>query len=211
MSLVVDVRSWDTDQVVGKIDLKGDWADVEFKPHVVSEVVRWQLACRRSGTHMTKTKGLVRGGGKKPFRQKGTGNARQGSIRSPLMPGGGKVFGPVPRTYSYELPKKIRRAALKMVFKSLVTDGKLLVYDRMASDGKTKTMAKKLQQLGLPKALVVGSSESNPLLDRSVRNLANAKYLDLRGVNVFDILKFENVLISQNDLMALQGRLGGEG
>src|SRR3989344_2862388 len=94
---------------VGSVDLPEGVFKAEIRPDILQSVVRWQLACRRSGTHATKTKGMVRGGGKKPFKQKGTGNARQGTSRSPLMPGGGITFGPQPRDYSYTLPKKVRR------------------------------------------------------------------------------------------------------
>src|SRR5215217_2123629 len=104
----INVTNWNKEKV-GSVDLPADIFEAEVKKDVLHTVVRWQLASRRQGTHMTKTKGLVSGGGKKPFKQKGTGNARQGSTRSPLMPGGGTMFGPQPRSYAFVLPKKVRR------------------------------------------------------------------------------------------------------
>src|SRR5476649_827527 len=108
----VSVYSWDKKEA-GEVDLPKDIFEQPLRKDVLHAVVRWQLACRRSGTHATKTKGMVRGGGKKPFKQKGTGNARQGSSRSPLMPGGGTAFGPQPRDYSYVLPREVKKAGLK--------------------------------------------------------------------------------------------------
>lgn len=204
----VSVLSWDSNKSVGEVDLPALVFDVEVKPHVVSEVVRWQQAKARSGTHMTKTKGLVSGGGKKPFKQKGTGNARQGSSRSPLMPGGGKVFGPVPRSYEYALPKKVRALALKMALRSALDENKLFVYDALASDGKTGAMVKKLSGLGFDKALLLDGTKQD-LVQRATRNLKSIKYLDGAGVNVEDILRYKAVLISKDGLAALEQRLGG--
>ena len=140
----VDILNWKKEKV-GQLDLSSDIFEVEVKKDVLHTVVKWQLACRRQGTHMTKTKGLVSGGGKKPFKQKGTGNARQGSTRSPLMPGGGTMFGPVPRSYGYVLPKKVRKVALKMALSHLLKEGKLSVIVSMASEGKTNELNKKLK------------------------------------------------------------------
>ena len=130
----VDVLSWDKKKV-GSVDLDPAVFAIPVKKEILQTVVRWQLACRRRGTHKAKTRGEVSGGGKKPFKQKGTGNARQGSIRSPLMPGGGITFGPIPRDYSYTLPKKMKRLGLRTALSFLQKEGRLLVVDRMDSDG----------------------------------------------------------------------------
>src|SRR5260221_12023062 len=110
---------------ISDVDVPEEIFKAEVKRHILQTVVRWQLACRRAGTVATKTKGLVRGGGKKPFKQKGTGNARQGSSRSPLMPGGGTAFGPQPRDYSYTLPKKVKQSGLRVALSYLLSEGRL--------------------------------------------------------------------------------------
>jgi len=203
-----DLLSWKDNERLGEVELPSNIFDVEVKPHVISEVVRWQQAKARSGTHMTKTKGLVSGGGKKPFKQKGTGNARQGSSRSPLMPGGGKVFGPVPRSYDYSLPKKVRTLALKMALRATLDEKKLFIYDQIESDGRTNALAKKLSGLGFKKALLLdGAKES--LVGRSAKNLKNFKHLDGFGLNVEDILRYKAVILTKEALNALEARLGG--
>jgi large subunit ribosomal protein L4 len=203
-----ELLSWANNSSIGNVELPSAIFDVEVKPHLVSEVIRWQRAKARSGTHMVKTKGLVSGGGKKPFKQKGTGNARQGSSRSPLMPGGGKVFGPVPRSYEYALPKKVRVLALKMALRSALDEGQLFIYDEISSDGKTRLFSKKLLEMGFKKALVLdGQKES--LVSRSARNLKSFKHLHSLGLNVEDILRYKTVLLSKEALDALEARLGG--
>src|ERR1700676_2069621 len=134
---------------IGDLDLPEEVFKAEIKPHLLQTVVRWQLACRRAGTVATKTKGLVRGGGKKPFKQKGTGEARQGSSRSPLMPGGGTAFGPQPRDYSYTLQKQVKKAGLKTSLSYLMTEGRLWIVDSIKSDGKTKTLSSALKKFGV--------------------------------------------------------------
>jgi large subunit ribosomal protein L4 len=192
----VDVLNWKKEKV-GQVELAPEVFDVEVRLDVLHTVVRWQLAGRRQGTHATKTKGLVSGGGKKPFKQKGTGNARQGSIRSPLMPGGGTAFGPQPRDYSYALPKKVRKLGLAMALTQLLKDGKLVVLDNVVSDGKTKDFASKLEAFGLKKALFI-DGPSNGLAKRATDNLPQVKYLPVAGLNVYDILKFDQVVLAQN-------------
>lgn len=203
-----ELLNWDSNKPVGDLELPSEVFDVEIKPHVISEVVRWQQAKARSGTHMTKTKGLVRGGGKKPFKQKGTGNARQGSTRSPLMPGGGKVFGPVPRSYDYALPKKVRSQAVRMVLKSALNDNKLFIYDEFKSDGKTNAMFKLLTSRGIAKALIL-DGDRQLLVERATKNLKTVKYLTSSAINVEDILRYKTVLISKQGLDVLQKRFGG--
>src|SRR5690606_33540240 len=150
----VSVLNWDK-KSVGKVELPSDVFEQPVRKDLLHTVVRWQLASRRQGTAMTKTKGLVAGGGKKPFKQKGTGNARQGSGRSPLMPGGGTMFGPQPRDYSYSLPKKVRQAGLRSALSYLQSEGRLFVVEDMKSEGKTRELAKRLEKFGVAKAVLI--------------------------------------------------------
>lgn len=192
----VDVLNWKKEKV-GQVDLSPAVFDVDVRLEVLHTVVRWQLANRRQGTHATKTKGLVSGGGKKPFKQKGTGNARQGSTRSPLMPGGGTAFGPQPRDYSYALPKKVRRLGLAMALSHLAKEGKLIVVDGVQSSGKTKEFAERMKVFGLKKAIVIDSLV-NESARRAAGNLVGLRYMSVDGINVYDLLKYGNVILAQS-------------
>lgn len=194
----VNILNWKKEKV-GQVELSSDVFEVEVKKDVLHTVVRWQLASRRAGTHMTKTKGLVSGGGKKPFKQKGTGNARQGSTRSPLMPGGGTMFGPQPRSYAYVLPKKTRKVALKMALSHLLKEGKLTVVDSMASEGKSAELNKRLKSFGVNKAVLVDALVDEKM-NRAARNLVNYKYFPVDGLNVFDLLKYDHAVITQKSV-----------
>lgn len=200
----VNVVNWKKEKV-GTVDLSPEVFEREVKKEVLHEVVKWQLACRRQGTHMTKTKGLVSGGGKKPFKQKGTGNARQGSTRSPLMPGGGTTFGPLPRSYAYVLPKKVRRIGLSMALSHLVKEGKLVVVDAMTSKGKTGELNKALKSLGLKKAVLVDSM-TDETFKRASRNLESFKYFPVEGLNVFDLLKYDAAVITKDSVAKIVER-----
>ena len=200
----VNVLNWKKEKI-GQVELSAEVFEAEVKIDVLHSVVRWQLACRRSGTHMTKTKGLVSGGGKKPFKQKGTGNARQGSTRSPLMPGGGTMFGPQPRDYSYALPKKMRRVGLMMALSHLHKEGKLTIVDTMASEGKSTELNKRLKTFGVSKAVLI-DAESNEKFNRAARNLPNYKYSSVEGINVFDLLKFDHAVITKNSVQKIVER-----
>ena len=178
---------------------------LEVKNDILHSYVRWYLANKRQGTHMTKTKGLVSGGGKKPFKQKGTGNARQGSTRSPLMPGGGTMFGPVPRDYSFKLSKNFKKLALKMALSYLYANKKISVVDSIEASGKTKDLAINLKDLSLNKALIVGS-KADSKLERASSNLEKFKFSTIENVNVYDLLKFDHLLISKNHLELLSKR-----
>lgn len=201
---VLDVLNWKKEKV-GTVELAPKVFGVEVKPEVLHTVVRWQLACKRQGTHMTKTKGLVSGGGKKPFKQKGTGNARQGSTRSPLMPGGGTIFGPVPRDYSYALPKKVRRLGLSMALSQLVKDGNLLVVNEFASTGKTAQLAGNLKNLGADKTVVI-DDVSSELTGRASKNMKSVKFLDVAGLNVFDLLKYNKAVVTKSAIAKIVER-----
>jgi large subunit ribosomal protein L4 len=170
------------------------------------ETVVMQLASRRQGTAKTKARAEVRGGGKKPFKQKGTGNARQGTSRSPLMPGGGRVFGPKPRSYEYRIPREARRQALTSALAQKAAEGKLYVVDGLElKTPKTKSVVAILDKIEAKGALVVGTE--NETLHRSVRNIPNTKYLDVAGLNVFDLLKYENLLLTPASIKKIEERL----
>lgn len=169
------------------------------------EAVRMQLAGRRQGTHDVKNRSEVSGGGKKPFRQKGTGRARAGSSRSPLWRGGATVFGPTPRSYGYSMPKKKKRAALYSALSSKVRDGEFVVLDSLGlTEIKTKVLAGMLKTLGIANALLV-IPEKNEIIEKSARNLAGIKVLRVEGLNVYDVLKYEKVVVLRGALEKLEG------
>lgn len=202
----VDVIGWDKKKV-GSVDLDASVFDIVVKKEILQTVVRWQLACRRQGTHKAKNRGEVSGGGKKPFKQKGTGNARQGSIRSPLMPGGGVSFGPEPRDYSYVLPKKVKRLGLRTALSFLKKEGRLLVVDSMKSEGKTKDLAKRLGALGVEKAVMIDAA-ADQKFTRAARNLAKYRYYGVEGMNVYDLLKYNTAIITKDSVKAIIERCG---
>lgn len=202
----VDVIGWDKKKV-GSVDLDPAVFDIVVKKEILQTVVRWQLACRRQGTHKTKNRGEVSGGGKKPFKQKGTGNARQGSIRSPLMPGGGISFGPEPRDYSYVLPKKMKRLGLRTALSFLKKEGRLMVVDSMTSEGKTKELAKRLGNLGVTKAVMIDGT-LNDKFSRATRNLPKFRYYAVEGLNVYDLLKYDTAIISKASIQKIVERCG---
>jgi large subunit ribosomal protein L4 len=197
---------------VGPIDLADAVFGAAVKEHLLWEVVKAQQAAKRAGTHATKTREFVRGGGKKPYRQKGTGNARQGSSRSPQFVGGGKVFGPHPRDYSYTVPKKVRKAALASALSLRAKENRLLIIDQLSGmfDGKPKTkrLAGVLKALGLASALVVDGKQ-NRHLARSARNLTTTKCLPPEGLNVYDILNHKSLVISRDAVKAVEARVTG--
>jgi len=157
-----------------------------------------QLARRRQGTHDTKTRSEVRGGGRKPWRQKGTGRARHGTIRSPIWRGGGVVFGPHPRDYSYKLPKKVRRLALKSALSAKVNSGDIVVLDELRLEyPKTGEMVKILKNLKADDALLV-IAEWNEAVAKSARNIPNIKSLEASGLNVYDILAYDKLVITKD-------------
>ena len=182
-------------QKVGEIELSEAVFGVEIKPHLLHEVVVWQLACRRQGNASTKTRREVRGGGKKPWRQKGTGRARSGSSRSPLWRGGGVAFGPKPRDYSYTLPKKVKKAALRVALSDKLKEQKLTVMRGFdLSEIKTKAFVEVLGRFATDDALIVTAGpELN--LEKSSRNVSKIKVIRAEGLNVYDILRYERLLL----------------
>jgi large subunit ribosomal protein L4 len=192
---------------VGELDLKGDIFGVEVEAHLLHEVVTWQLACRRSGTASTKTRAEVRGGGRKPWRQKGTGRARAGSTRSPIWRGGGVIFGPKPRSYAYTLPKKVRRQALKMALSSKLANGQLVVLDSYPFEApKTKDFVKVLEAFDISKALFV-APEENRVLELSARNVPHIQVMLAQGLNVYDILRHDHLVLFTPVLAQIEARL----
>ena len=185
---------------VGEVELAGSVFDAPRRKHLLYEVVKMQLANRRAGTHATKTRAFVSGGGAKPFRQKGTGRARAGSLRSPIWVGGATVFGPQPRDYSYRLPSSARREALRVALSTKQRQGQLLVVDKFdVASGKTRDAAGILSALQTPKALIVVSKLDDPLR-RAVRNLPHAKVIEVAGLNVMDLLRYEHLILSKDAL-----------
>ena len=183
--------------VVGDIELNDSVFGVEVNDHLVHLAVVNQLANNRQGTQSTKNRSAVRGGGKKPWRQKGTGHARQGSTRAPQWTGGGVVFAPQPRDYSYSINKKEKRAALKSALTSRVNEEKIFVLDELKLDEiKTKKFVEVLNNLKVNKALVIiGENDANVV--KSAKNVANVKTALTNTINVFDILKYDNVVITK--------------
>ncbi|MCO5113661.1 MAG: 50S ribosomal protein L4 [Bdellovibrionaceae bacterium] len=204
----IDVLNWKNSKV-GQVDLSADIFERPVRKDLLQTVVKWQLAKRRQGTHMTKTKGLVSGGGAKPYKQKGTGNARRGSSRSPLIRGGGVIFGPQPRDYSYTLPKKQRIAALKTALSYLYAEGKLKVVDKFESTGKTKEAAQNLQAIGVKKAVCVGT-DKEATFARATRNIPTYLYLTAESMNVYDLLKYDQVVLEKDSVQKIQEKLGAE-
>lgn len=193
----------------GAIELPAGAFDGPVRRHLLYEVVNMQRANRRAGTSSTKMRGSVSGGGKKPWRQKGTGRARAGSIRSPIWVGGATIFGPQPRDYSYRLPASARRSALRSALAAKVRAGDLVVVDAIEiADGKTKSVARMLDALGVANALIV-TAEANPMLERAARNLPRIKVLRAEGANVEDILRHRYLVLTRDAVAALGRRVTG--
>jgi large subunit ribosomal protein L4 len=194
---------------VGTLELQDHIFAALVKPHLFYEVTKWQLAKRRRGTASTKERSAVRGGGRKPWRQKGTGRARAGTSRSPLWRGGGTIFGPHPRDYGYTLPKKVRMTALRSALSLRYQEGKfLLLEDFPSSEVKTKSFVKAMEGLGIKNALIVTEGERLNL-ERSARNVPWVKVLRHNGLNVFDILKYEYLIILRPAIEKIEERLKG--
>ena len=181
---------------VAQVELDGRVFGAEVKPHLLHDVVRMQLAARRSGTASVKNRAMVSGSGKKPWRQKGTGRARIGSLRSPLWRGGGVIFGPFPRDYSLHLNKKVKKAALRSALSSKVREDKLMVIDSFdLVETKTRALAAMLRRLEIDNAFII--DEANRQLELSARNLPFIKVLKPEGLNVHDILKYDKLVITR--------------
>ncbi|MDY6953300.1 MAG: 50S ribosomal protein L4 [Thermodesulfobacteriota bacterium] len=203
---VADVYNMNGERV-SETDLPDGVFSVPVKQHVLHEVVRMQMVSRRSGTAAAKGRSDVRGGGQKPYRQKGTGRARAGSRRSPLWRGGGVVFGPSQRSYSYRVPKKVRRQALKMALTSKLQGNAVIVVDRFDLDAvKTKRFVEVLKALKTKEALIVTDRKIENL-ELSSRNVARVKVLRSEGLNVYDILRFDRLILLEPSVNQIAERL----
>ncbi len=194
---------------VNSIELDDTVFNAEVRDTLVQRVVVWQLAKRRSGTASTKTRGEISGGGKKPWRQKGTGRARAGTNRSPIWTGGGTIFGPKPRSYAFSLPKKMRKAALRSVLTAKLKDDQLTVIDKIELDApKTKLFAEVTKAIGLEaeKVLFVTAEKDETLL-RSSRNLYRVMVLPIEGLNVYDLLRFDRLVVLEAAVPRIHERL----
>jgi len=184
---------------VGEVELNDEVFGIEPHEHVLHEAVVMQRASLRQGTHKVKNRSEVRGGGRKPWRQKGTGRARQGSIRSPQWVGGGVVFGPTPRSYSYKLPKKVRRLALKSALSSKVKEDNIIVLDSIQIDApKTKEVVNMLKALNVNDKAVVVTAEKDEVVIRSANNLQTVKVLTVEEMNVLDLLAHDKLIITKD-------------
>ncbi|EAX47701.1 ribosomal protein L4/L1e [Thermosinus carboxydivorans Nor1] len=190
----------------GEIELSDSVFGVEVNKAVLHQAVVMQLANQRLGTHATKTRGMVRGGGKKPWRQKGTGRARAGSIRSPLWVGGGTVFGPQPRSYAISMPRKARRLALKSALSAKVQSGEMVVLEDFTfAEPKTKNVVKMLDNLKVAddKALII-LSEADENVIKSARNIPGVKAIASTGINVYDLLYHDKVLVTKGAVARIE-------
>lgn len=186
-------------QVIGDIELNDNIFGAEVNENVIHLAVVNQLANKRQGTVSTKTKSEVRGGGRKPWRQKGTGRARHGSIRSAQWIKGGIIFGPKPRTFRYALPKKVRRLALKSALSSKVNDNDILVLDKLAFDNiKTKQMVDVLKSLKVDSSALIVLEGKNEAVEKSARNIPGIKTAFVNTINVYDILKHDKFIITKD-------------
>jgi large subunit ribosomal protein L4 len=182
---------------VSEVELNERLFSAPVRSDLMHQVVLQYLAARRSGTHKVKNRSEVAGGGRKPWRQKGTGRARQGSIRSPQWKGGGVVFGPTPRSYAFSVPKKVRRQALYSALSSKFAEGKVLVLDDLGIvEPKTKNMVAVLNQFNLNKALIVDGEKLQAAF-LSTRNIQGVKYMDASGINVYEILRYEHLVMTK--------------
>ena len=194
-------------QKVSQIDLADTIFNIPVKGSILHEVVTMQLAKRRSGSAAVKHRSDVKGSGRKLFRQKGTGRARRGDIKSPLLRGGGSTFGPDPRSYAYKVPKKVRRLALKMALSSKLKEEKLFVLNEFELDTiKTREFVKVMNALNTNNALIV-TEKKNENLELSARNVPQVKVLRVEGLNVYDILKYKNVVLLESSIKSIEGRL----
>ena len=202
---VLDVYNINKEKV-SQIEVDESVFDAEVKEHLFYEIIRAQLANRRAGTACTKTRGEVSGGGRKPWKQKGTGRARAGSSRSPVWRGGGISFGPKPRDYSYQVPKKVKRTALCSALTKKLKEEKLLILDKFElTEIKTKAFQSIMAKLANSRTLIIDDENRN--LSLSARNLPHVKVLPAQGLNLYDILYYDGLFITLPSLEKIQRRL----
>ena len=201
---IVDTKN----KKVGSLEVSEDVFGADINEHILHEVVVMQLANKRRGTASTKIRDEVRGGGKKPWKQKGTGRARAGSSRSPIWRGGGVTFGPKPRDYSYKVPKKVRKIALKSALSYKVKNNDIVVLDKFESEfSKTKEVALLLKDLKILNKALFLIEQENKNLQLAARNLPNARVLNLAGLNVYDLLYSSKLILTQSTISKIEERL----
>lgn len=194
-----------TNNKVGDIDLNENIFGVEMNAGLLHQAVLMQLAAQRLGTHATKTRGFVRGGGRKPWKQKGTGRARSGSTRSPLWVGGGTVFGPHPRKYAFSMPRKQRRLAIKCALSDKVKSGDFIVLESLNFDApKTKQVTKLLGDFGVDKKTLFITADEAENVEKSARNIQGVKAINTNGLNVFDILNSDKLFITKDAITRIE-------
>ena len=203
----IAVKNLDNAQA-GEIDLADDVFGLEPRQDLLARMVRWQLAKRRAGTHDTKEVGEVSGSSKKPWAQKGSGRARQGSTRSPQWRHGAVIFGPTPRSHAHDLPKKVRKLALKTALSTKAKEGKLIVLDQAKlGAAKTKDLSAKFAKLGISAALFVDGAVLDDNFAKAARNIPHIDVLPVQGANVYDILRRDTLVLTRDAVAALQERL----
>jgi large subunit ribosomal protein L4 len=201
------IRDLDNKEV-GSIDLAEEVFGLPVRRDILARMVNWQLAKRRAGTHATKGISDVQGTTKKPWRQKGTGRARQGSLRSPQFRGGGIIFGPVVRSHEFDLQKKVRRLALKTALSAKQAEGKLVVLEAAKlAEAKTKGLAKRLDKLGWGSVLIIDGPTVDENFARAARNLPGVDVLPQQGANVYDILRRDTLVLTRDAVQHLEARL----
>ncbi len=203
----IDVVNLDAN-TVGSVELADEVFGVEVRRDILARMVNYQLAKRRAGTHKTKQIGDVSGTTKKPYKQKGTGRARQGSLRSAQFRGGGVIFGPVVRSHAHDLPKKVRALALKVALSAKAAEGKLVVLEKAATaTPKTKDLAARLAKLNLANALFIDGAQLDTNFALASRNLPFIDVLPSQGANVYDILRRDTLVLTKDAVQALEARL----
>ncbi|WP_432667313.1 50S ribosomal protein L4 [Wukongibacter baidiensis] len=192
-------------QRVGEIELNDGVFGIEVNQHVLYEAVKNYLANQRQGTQSAKTRAEVRGGGRKPYRQKGTGRARQGSLRAPNFVGGGVVFAPKPRDYSYKLPKKVKRLAIKSALSSKVQNGEIIVLEELTMDApKTKDMVSILKNINTAKKALIVLGDKNDNVTKSANNIPGVTTSIVNNINVYDILKYDTFVVTKEAVQKLE-------
>jgi large subunit ribosomal protein L4 len=203
----LDVLDWKKKKT-GDVEVPEKMINEELRKDVLHSLVRWQLASRRSGTHNTKNRGAIAYSSKKPYKQKGTGSARQGNKASMLLRGGAVAHGPHPRDYSFSMNKKVKQLGLRSAISYLNKEGRMFVVNELASkDGKTNELAKRIKDFGLNKVLMIDEKQDE-MFARASRNIPQARYNSVEGLNVYDLLKYDAVIFSQNSLGKVAEKCG---
>ena len=207
--MAIKIKSVDmAAKAAGNVDLDEDVFGLPVRKDILHRVVRWQLAKRRAGTHSTKGVSEITGTSKKPWKQKGTGRARFGSLKAPQMRGGGVAFGPTPRSHAHALPKKVRKLGLKMALSAKQAEGQLVVLKTAnLKSGKTGDLAASLEKLGWSRPLVITGTEIDESFARAARNLRSIDLLPQQGANVYDILRHDTLVLTADAVEALEARL----